>query len=187
MTNGIQLNTTKLNYFMLGFESLNDFKKSFLGTWYKELTFAVAVAIGFVYFGIDTILMHVESVAYAPAKAMIMALALIIFDWAIAVYGAIISKTFETKKAQRLIPMLIVNFLVLAALYNIERFLVKPLNMDLLDGFAEVLRLFSAFYLGAVHFISAVVNAGKANLVNNKFVAFIVDYVDKHKAQVMPK
>lgn len=85
MTNGIQLKTNKYNYFMLGFESLNDFKKSFLGTWYKELTFAVAVAIGFVYFGIDTVLMHVESVAYAPAKAMIMALALIIFDWAISV------------------------------------------------------------------------------------------------------
>lgn len=186
MTNGI-INTTKYNYFMLGFESINDFKKSFLGTWYKELTFAMTICIGFVYFGIDTILEHVETIAYAPAKAMIMALGLIIFDWAIAVYGAIISKTFETKKAQRLIPMLIVNFLVLASLYNIERFLIQPLNIQLLDGFTEVLRLFSAFYLGAVHFISAVVNAGKADLVNNKFVSFIVDYVDKHKEQVMPK
>lgn len=171
-------------YIMFGFRTFKDFKSSLFGTWYKELTLAISILIGYVVFGIDIILNHVNTVWFNPAQVILLTIAIIIVDWIVGVYGAVITKKFETRKAQRLIPMLLANWLMLSGLYNINKFIVKPLDIELLTGSMDFFVLFAAFYLAAVHFISAVVNAGKAKLIDGKMVKFIMDYVDKRKAKI---
>lgn len=169
---------------MFGFKSFKDFIRSVFGIWYKELVFFVSMVIGFAYYGTDTILQYIDGIWFSPPKTILLTITVIIVDWAVGVYGAIITKTFETKKAQRLIPMLLANWLMLSGLYNINKFMIAPLNMEILTGSMNFFVLFAAFYLAAVHFISAVVNAGRANLIDGKMVQFIMDYVDKRKNKI---
>ncbi len=183
--NGIyQLNKYDWVMFQFGFESFKDFTKSLFGTWYKELIFAVSIIFGYAYLGADIILHNIDTYFYSPASAAVFTITVIFADWAVAVYGAFKTKTFETKKAQRIIPMIAANFLMLAGLFNMKKYLIIPLNMDIVTGAFSFFILFTAFYLAAVHFVSAVVNAGRIGLIDGKIVKFIMDYVDKKKQEI---
>lgn len=166
---------------MFGFKNWKDFSESFFGTWYKEVTFFVSLMLGGIYFGITSVLAHINEFWYAPASAILFTMAIIVVDWAIAVYGAVLREEFETKKAKRLIPMVIANFVLLSIFYNMVKFLIEPIDIVLLTQGAELLVKIAAMYLGGVHFISALKNAAKAKLVNNKWVDFVMSKIDKHK------
>lgn len=182
MTN--DFHTFKHNYTMFGFQNFQDFKTSFFGTWYKELVFAISIIIGYAYWGADIILEKSNFYFYNPSSALFMTLTIILIDWAVAVYGAVITKTFETKKAQRIIPMLAANFLLLTGLFNIKKYIIIPLNMELVTGSFQFFMYFTAFYLSAVHFLSGVTNAGRIGLIDGKVVKFVMDYVDKKKQEI---
>ena len=83
--------------------------------------------------------------------------------------------------------MLFFNTAFLSAFFYIERFVVLPMKIELLQGTMQFFRMFLAFYICGVHVLSAMATAGRNELVNNKVLDFVTEYVDKKKGEIKEK
>lgn len=167
----------------MGFKNIAEFFYSFVGIWYKELILVTCGIQAVAWYGVDTVFYQIEEKIYSPAASFLVAMSCILFDWAIAVYCAVKNKRFETNKAKRLFPMLIITGVFLSLIFYIERQVVSPMEMPLLYGSFHAMRLFIVFYLCGVHLVSAAATAGRNELMNNKVVTFISVYVDAKKKE----
>lgn len=166
---------------MFGWTSIEEFKNSFIGKWYKEFVFFATCIVTSLWFGAESCLGYINQYIFAPPTAFIMALFVITCDWVSGMYSAKVRGDFSTKKAQRILPKLFANALLLFGFYHLHKQIVVPLDIQLITDFTKTLNLVAAFVMTAIHGLSFTVNCGHAGLIDNKLVKWLTDRVDSEK------
>lgn len=182
--NGIHFLNTNYNYLMFGYSSINEFKDSILGKWYKELLFTVTCVFLTFWFGMDNVLTNINENIFSPATAFVMAMLTIIADWISGMYRSWAKGDFSTKKAQRILPKLLANAILLGGYFHFHKHLIVPFNVDLLTNVFETGKVVIAAMMGGIHALSFISNCAEAELINGKLADFIKEKVDVHKSKV---
>lgn len=167
-----------------GYKSFKDLFSSFFGTWYPVLGLVAGIVISIFYFGVPQILKHIDEFWFSPASTMLITLIAITIDWMCGTYGAFIRGEFSTRLAQRVVPMITMNFLFLSLMYNIIKYPVASLEIEMIVEAGYLFCKAAALYLAGVHSISALKNAVKAKLINADWADWISSKVDKHKDNI---
>lgn len=178
------LTQTKYNYLMFGYNSIQEFKESIFGKWYKELVFTVVCILLTFWFGMDTIFQGINENLFSPASAFIMAMFTIVADWASGMYRGYTKNEFSTKKAQRILPKLFANALLLGGYFHFHKHLVIPLNVEILTNLVDTGKVVIAAMMGGIHSLSFISNCAEAELINGKLADWVKEKVDSHKNQI---
>lgn len=169
---------------MFGYESWKDFKTSNYGKFYKEFIFTVVCIMLAFWFGMDTILQGINNNIFSPATAFIMAMFIIVADWVSGMYRGYVKNEFSTKKAQRILPKLFANGLLLAGYFHFHKHLIVPLNVEILSNLFETGKVVIACAMGGIHGLSFISNSAEADLISGKLADYIKEKVDSHKNKI---
>lgn len=166
-----------------GFKSFKDLIASTFGTWYPVMSLFGGVIIGLFYFGWAAIYGYIDHYWFSPVASIITVMGAIVLDWAFGVYGAWKRQELSTRLAQRVVPMIIINFLLLSLFYNIVKYQVSDFG-ELAATIGFIFCKASALYLSGVHAVSALKNAVKAKVTNADWANWVVAKIDKYKEKL---
>lgn len=169
---------------MFGYNSIEEFKESLFGKWYKEFVFTVVCIFLTFWFGMDNILHNINENIFSPATAFMMAMLTIVFDWCSGMYRSWQKGEFSTKKAQRILPKLLANAILLGGYFHFHKHLIVPLNVELLTNIFDTGKVVIAAAMGGIHSLSFISNCAEAELINGKLADLIKEKVDVHKSKI---
>lgn len=180
--NGVEIKNFKEPMFDVnfGYRSFKDFLSSFLGTWYPVMSMIAGGIVGFTWFGVSAITGHIETYWYSPVQSLTVTLLAIILDWTMGVYNAYRKKTLNTRLAQRVVVMVIANFLLLSLFYNTAKHQISSFG-ETATALGYLGSKMAALYLTGVHIVSALKNAVMAEVVNADWAKWITNRIDAHK------
>lgn len=176
--------SNKYSYLMFGYNNIKEFKESLLGKWYKEFLFTVVCIFLTFWFGMDSIMSNINENIFSPASAFAMALVTIVADWFSGMYRSWHKGEFSTKKAQRILPKLLANAVLLGGYFHFHKHLIVPLHIDLLTNVFETGKVIVAAAMAGIHSLSFISNSAEAELINGKLAEWIKEKVDVHKSKV---
>lgn len=171
-------------HLMFGYKSWTDFKESNLGKLRREFMFGVVCVLLTFWFGIDTVIQSIETNIFSPAHAFVLAMASIFVDWLSGMYRGYINDNFSTKKAQRILPKLLANSILLAGYFYLHKYFIVPLGIDVLSDLVETGKIVIALAMFGIHAVSFLSNAAEANLIHGRLATWIMSKVDKHKKTI---
>jgi hypothetical protein len=164
-----------------GYDSAKDFLTSFFGTWYPVIALVTGTVIGCFYFGITAVVGHVERFWFSPFSALMIVVSSITMDCIFGAYNAWKRDVWNTRLAQRVVPMVIANFLILSLFYNIVKYQISSFDSNSATALGYFGCKIAALYLSGVHTASALKNAVMAGMVNAEWAKWVTSKIDKHK------
>lgn len=174
----------KYSFLMFGYNSWSDFRASNFGKWSFEFLFAIVCVLFTIWNGLDQTLAHIDNNIFSPATVFILAMAAIIVDWLSGMYRGVTKGQFSTTLAQRILPKLFANGILLAGYFYMHKYFVEPLGVQILSDLLETGKTIIGFAMFGIHALSFLTNCTQAGLIHGKLAAWIQDKVDKHKHKV---
>lgn len=171
-------------HFMLGFTTIKGFFSSLVGASLKTPIILLGISIATI---VATINQFVDSWIFEPAHAWWLVVGSYVLDLGLHVYIAIKAKTFQSSKAQRIFPKLVVVTGLLAFLYHTQVEFAQAYGSETLEIMLRHFRISIAFYIALINLLSFVATAGRNKLLDIRVVKFITKYVDTHKEQLLNK
>lgn len=172
------------NVMSFGYKNFKDFRTSNFGKWSFELLFVVVCVLYTIWNGLDHVLASIDQNVFSPATVFILAMVSIFIDWLSGMYRGWIKGQFSTKKAQRIIPKLLANGLLLSMYFYMHKYFVLPLNIQVLTDLLETGKTIIGFAMFGIHTMSFLSNCAESELIHGKLATWIKEKVDKHKNKV---
>lgn len=174
----------KYAFLMFGYNSWSDFRASNVGKWSLEFLFTVVAVCYAMWMGLDNIFDSIEQNIFSPVGVFILAMTAIFVDWLSGMYRGYHLGQFSTTKAQRILPKLFANGVLLSGYFYMHKYFVAPLGIEVLTDLLDTGKTVIGFAMFGIHGMSFLSNCTESGLIHGKLATWIKEKIDNHKDKV---